>query len=124
MKDLQNKFGDKISIVGINSNDPDYEDEGFENMKQHAADWGLNFTYLIDDTQQVARDYGAVCTPDPFLFDQDGKLIFHGRLNNAMSPTEQSTENTMENIINKFLNNEEIPQEPMPSQGCSIKWKE
>lgn len=124
IKSLQEKFGDKISIVGINSNDSNYPSEGMENMKSQAKSWNLNFTYLLDDTQQVARDYGAVCTPDPFLFDKDGKLVFHGRINNAMSPSEEPTENTMEDIINKLLNNEAIPQESMPSQGCSIKWKE
>lgn len=124
MKDLQHKFGDKISIVGINSNDPDYPDEGMDNMKKHVADWDLNFTYLIDDTQKIAKDYGAVCTPDPFLFDKDFKLVFHGRINDAMSPDATAQEHTMEEVITNLLSGRKISNEFKPSMGCSIKWIE
>ena len=93
-----------------------------ENMKKHAREWHLTISYLLDDTQAVAKDYGAVCTPDPFLFNANGKLVFHGRLNNAMSPTDQPSEDTMAEVITKLLNNEPLPIEPLPSQGCSIKW--
>lgn len=123
IKNLHQKFFDKINIVGINSNDPDYPDEGMDNMKKYANDWGLPIAYLLDDTQEVAKKYGAVCTPDPFLFDEKGNLVFHGRIDNAMSPDAVATQNTMEIIISKMLNNEQIGDEILPSQGCSIKWK-
>lgn len=123
--ELQKQFKDKdVSIVGINSNDPEYQEEGFENMKKFAAERGINFTYLIDDTQEVAKSYGATCTPDPFLFDKDMKLVFHGRLDDALTLDSKATEQTMENNINKVLNGEKIEKDFEASMGCSIKWKE
>ena len=121
---LQEKFKDKINILGINSNDSDYEGEGMENMKKFVEENEINFPYLLDDTQETARLYGAVCTPDPFLFDADYKLVFHGRIDDAMTPESEATENTMEDNINKVLNNEKIDDFFKPSIGCSIKWKD
>src|SRR5919206_2713849 len=75
---LQNRFDPSdLQVIGINSNDPNYKDEGFDNMVLFAKEHRLNFPYLIDDTQDIAKAYGAVCTPDPFLFF-DGKLAYHG----------------------------------------------
>jgi hypothetical protein len=84
---------------------------------------GIKFTYLVDETQQVAKRYGAVCTPDPFLFDQNRKLIFHGRIDNAMKPEDVATEKTMVLNIEKLLQGNKIEKDFDPSMGCSIKWK-
>lgn len=122
--EIYNKFKDKIAIIGINSNDPtNYPDDSFENMKKFAKEKGIKFTYLVDETQQVAKKYGAVCTPDPFLFDQDRKLIFHGRIDNAMKPEDVATEKTMILNIEKFLYGKKVEKDFDPSMGCSIKWK-
>ncbi|MGI0003432.1 MAG: thioredoxin family protein [Nitrosopumilaceae archaeon] len=122
--EIYNKFKDKIAIIGINSNDPtNYPDDSFENMKKFAKEKGIKFTYLVDETQQVAKKYGAVCTPDPFLFDQDRKLIFHGRIDNVMKPEDVATEKTMILNIEKFLYGKKIEKDFDPSMGCSIKWK-
>jgi peroxiredoxin len=83
----------------------------------------LNFPYVIDDTQQIAKLYGAVCTPDPFLFDQNRRLVFHGKINDAMEPEMTPQEHVMENNIRKVLKGETIEKEFDPSIGCSIKWK-
>jgi len=80
---LHEKYKDKVAVVGINSNDPGYEGEGMENMKGFARERNIGFPYLFDDTQKVARAYGATCTPDPFLFDKEQKLVFHGRKKSA-----------------------------------------
>jgi len=122
LNQLQQKFGDKIAIIGINSNDPEYEGEGFEKMKQFAKERDIQYAYLLDDTQETAKAYGATCTPDPFLFDKDGKLVFHGKINNAMQPEDVATENTMESNIEKMLGGEKIDPWFDPSLGCSIKW--
>jgi peroxiredoxin len=119
---LQKKFVGKATIIGINSNDSGYPGEGFENMKKFAAEKNINFPYLIDETQEVAKAYGAVCTPDPFLFDKDGKLVFHGKIDNSLELDAKATEQTMENNINKVLKGEKINGFE-PSMGCSIKWK-
>jgi len=125
IKELHNKFKDQISIVGINSNDSvKYPDDDFDSMKIVAKEKGLEIDYLIDDTQEIAKKYGAVCTPDPFLFDSDKKLVFHGRIDDAMNPDAKVTEKVMINNIEKFLNGQKIEKDFDPSIGCSIKWKE
>lgn len=125
IKEVHEKFKDKIAVVGINSNDPiNYPDDSFENMKIIAKEKGIKFDYLVDETQEIAQKYGAICTPDPFLFDKEKRLIFHGRIDNAMKPEDTATEKTMINNIEKFLSGEKIKKDFDPSIGCSIKWKE
>jgi peroxiredoxin len=92
-------------------------------MKKFAVEKKIAFSYLVDDTQQVAKRYGAVCTPDPFLFDKQRKLVFHGRIDNAMKPDDRATEKTMIVNIEKLLSGQPIPKDFDPSIGCSIKWK-
>ena len=121
---LQSRFPkSELQIVGINSNDPSYQDEGFENMINFSKENNLNFPYLIDDTQQIARSYGAVCTPDPFLFDQNKNLVFHGKINDAMEPEMTPQVHVMENNIKRLLDGKSIENDFDPSIGCSIKWK-
>ena len=123
--ELQNKFGSKVAIIGINSNDStNYPEDSFENMKKTASERGIKFDYLWDETQQIAKKYGAMCTPDPFLFNKEGNLVFHGRIDNAMKPDDVATEKTMSINIEKMLSNEKIEKDFDPSIGCSIKWKE
>ncbi len=125
INEVHEKFKDKIAVVGINSNDPiNYPDDSFENMKIIAKEKGIKFDYLVDETQEIAQKYGAICTPDPFLFDKEKRLIFHGRIDNAMKPEDTATEKTMINNIEKFLLGEKIKKDFDPSIGCSIKWKE
>lgn len=120
---LQEKFKGSLRVVGINSNDANYEGEGFENMVRFAKERKMNFPYLFDETQNVARAYGAVCTPDPFLFDAGKKLVFHGRINDAMEPEQKPKTQVMEINVRKLLNGEKIEKTFDPSIGCSIKWK-
>lgn len=121
---LQGKFKPSdLQVIGINSNDPSYEGEGFENMISFAKDNRLNFPYLIDDEQEIARNYGAVCTPDPFLFDAGRGLVFHGRINDALEPEAVPKVAVMETNVRRILNGQEIEKDFEPSIGCSIKWK-
>ncbi len=124
MNEIYEKFKGKIAMVGINTNDStNYPDDSFENMKKFAKEKSINFTYLVDETQQVAKKYGAVCTPDPFLFDKERKLVFHGRIDNAMRPEDRPSEKTMIQNIEKLLSGKKIEKDFDPSMGCSIKWK-
>jgi peroxiredoxin len=121
---LQSTFKpSELQVIGVNSNDPDYEGEGFENMVRFARQYKINFPYLIDDSQDVARAYGAVCTPDPFLFDVEHKLVFHGRINDALEPGMTPNIPIMESNVRKVLQGEKIEKDFDPSIGCSIKWK-
>jgi len=124
IKQIHEKFKESIALVGINSNDStEYPDDSFENMKKIADEKGMKFDYLVDEKQDMAKKYGAICTPDPFLFDQNRKLVFHGRIDNAMNPDDTATENTMQRNIEKYLAGEKIEKDFDPSIGCSIKWK-
>jgi len=121
---LQSMFKtSELQVASINSNDPNYEGEGFDNMIKFAREYKLNFPYLIDDTQLMAKAYGAVCTPDPFLFDQERRLVFHGRINDALEPEMTPKVSIMENNVRKVLRGEKIEKDFDPSIGCSIKWK-
>ncbi len=125
LKEIHEKFNGKVPLVGINSNDStNYPDDSFENMKKIADEKGIKFDYLVDDSQEIAKKYGATCTPDPFLFDKDRKLVFHGKIDNAMNLDDSVTEKTMIDNMEKLLANEKIRKDFDPSIGCSIKWKE
>ena len=131
---LHKEFGDRIAFVGINSSDTAYPGEGHENMKAFAKERGIAFPYLIDEDGTVAHAYGASCTPDPFLFDRDGRLVFHGRITDALEPQEEVKEHTMRENMRKLLAGGPMGLasapvdgqiEPWfnPSLGCSIKFK-
>ncbi len=125
INEIHEKFKDRVALVGINSNDPtNYPDDNFENMKKVAREKGIKYDYLVDDSQEIAKKYGATCTPDPFLFDKERKLVFHGRIDNAMNPDDTATEKTMISNIEKLLAGEKIEKNFDPSIGCSIKWRE
>ena len=121
---LQSKFSrPDLQVIAINSNDPNYQDEGFENMKRFVKEYSLNFPYLFDGTQTTARSYGAVCTPDPFLFNSERKLVFHGKINDAIEPDMTPNVQTMEENVKKLLRGQDLEKDFDPSVGCSIKWK-
>ena len=125
LNELYDKFGSEIAMVGINSNDPvDYPEDSFDAMKQTAKEKGFMFDYLVDETQQVAKTYGAVCTPDPFLFDANRRLVFHGRIDDAAGPEDAVTQKTMATNIRRMLDGRPVEKSFDPSIGCSIKWRD
>jgi peroxiredoxin len=120
---LRSKFSTyELAILGINSNDPNYENEGFDNMIKFGKEYKLNFPYLIDETQNIARSYGAVCTPDPFLFNDKRRLAYHGRINDAVDPQMSPKIPILENNVKKLISGNVIEKDFFPSIGCSIKW--
>ncbi|WP_018259298.1 thioredoxin family protein [Halomicrobium katesii] len=119
---------DGVAVVGINANDPEeYPDDSFEKMRELVDDGTVDYdAYLFDESQGTAAAYGARCTPDPFLFVDDGgtfRLAYHGRLDDATDPDDDPTEREMKAHIETLLAGEEITAEAKPSRGCSIKWK-
>jgi len=125
--DLQEKYKDNgLVIVGINSNESEsekYSEDSYDGMVKTAAEKGFNFVYLHDETQEIAKSYGASCTPDPFLFDSEQKLVYHGRLNNQMEPDDTPTEHDMDKAVAAVLSGNKPEHEFLFSLGCSIKWK-
>lgn len=121
---LQNDYADKgVVVVGINANDAEnYPEDSFENMQEFAKTFGYEY-YLFDESQEVAKAYGAVCTPDPFVFDKHHKLVYHGRINDAMSPEDTPSRHDLREVLEKMLAGETVEEWFVPSMGCSIKWK-
>jgi peroxiredoxin len=120
---------DDLAVVGINPNDAgEYPEDSFERMRELVDDGTIAYdAYLRDESQDVARAYGATCTPDPFLLDNEGdefRLAYHGRLDDALNPEDEPTEREMKAIVDRLLAGEEIDDEFRPSRGCSIKWKD
>jgi len=122
---LQKKFSDnKVRLIGISPNDViAYPEDSFENMKLFAKEYELNFPYLIDETQQTAKNYGAVCTPDIYVYNEDRKLKYRGRLDDNWQDESLVKTKDLERAIEEILDGKEISFEQIPSMGCSIKWK-
>jgi peroxiredoxin len=126
LKQLYDKYSKKgLAMFGINSNDTKaYEEDNFENMKKVSKEQKFGFPYLLDETQEIAKAYGAACTPDPFLFDSSCKLVYHGRIDDAhMQPHENAKTNELEDAITQTLKGEKVSIKEQPSLGCNIKWK-
>lgn len=114
-----------VQFVGICSNDPtDYPEDRFENIKKHAWEKGYNFPYLHDETQCVARNYGAVCTPDIFVYDSERKLAYHGRIDDNWKEPSKVTRHDLKEAIDALLAGKKSSEDQFPSMGCSIKWRE
>lgn len=123
---LQKKYAlDGLQIIGINSNDPtDYPEDSATGMKKAAEENGFNFPYLIDIEQETAKKYGAMCTPDPYLFNEKRELVYHGRFDDAhKAPHSAAKTSEMEEAIAQLLTGKEITVQTFPSMGCSIKWR-
>lgn len=116
-----------VHVVAIMSNDAErYPDDSYENMVEESKKWEYPFPYLFDDTQKVARAYGAVCTPDYFGYNADLQLQYRGRLN-ATTPSRPAETTDKPDLLEAMLQIAETgsgPDEQIPSMGCSIKWKE
>jgi peroxiredoxin len=120
---LHKEFSDSVAFVCINSSDPEYPGEGLKNSQDFAQERGIVFPYLMDEEGTIAKNYGATCTPDPFLFDADNKLVFHGRIVDALEPQQPVSERVMHGVMKKLVAGEAIEPWFDPSVGCSIKFK-
>lgn len=114
-----------INSVAIMSNDPAlYEEDSFENMKKTAAEFGFPFPYLWDQSQQVARDYGAVCTPDFFGYNAGLKLQYRGRLDASRKDTAATdARRDLFEAMRQVAETGRGPELQIPGMGCSIKWR-
>ena len=114
-----------LAVVAISANDVDsHPDDSPEQMRREKAEAGYTFPYLYDESQEVARAYGAACTPDFFLFDADRRLVYRGRFD-ASSPgrPDPVTGADLRAAADAVLSGREPPAEQRPSMGCNIKWK-
>jgi peroxiredoxin len=112
-----------INTVAMMSNDPtDYPEDSFENMQKLAQDMALPFPYLLDDTQQIAKDYGAVCTPDFFGFNNKFELQYRGRFDESRKETAPNSTRDLYHAMKLVAETGTGPIEQIASIGCSIKW--
>lgn len=114
-----------IGTVAIMSNDPsDYPEDSFENMKLVAARCRYPFPYLLDATQQVARAYGAVCTPDFFGYNARLELQYRGRLDaSGREAAPPDARRDLYEAMKAIAETGYGPRDQIPSIGCSIKWR-
>jgi len=126
VKDAAALAGDGVAAVAVMPNDTAaYPADSFDNMTLFAREHGFGFPYLIDRTQEVARSYGAVCTPDFFGFDKDLKLRYRGRMY-EMAPglkLKPGVTHELLEAMRQIARTGSGPKEQAPSMGCSIKWR-
>ena len=120
-KDLEN---DGIKSIAIMSNDPKrYEEDSFDNMIKFSKNHNFNFPYVIDETQEVAKTYGAVCTPDFFGYNKDLELQYRGRIRELQNlKTTKNGDSELKKAMKMIAKSNKGPNEQFPSMGCSIKW--
>ena len=123
--ELQNKFlTHGICFVGINPNDTvRYPDDSMENMKKLAVERKISFPYLSDETQNVAKSYDAVCTPDIFVYGPERTLLYRGRVDDNWKKPKQVIKKDLKSAIDLILAGKTVCADQIPSMGCSIKWK-
>ncbi len=114
-----------ISFIAINSNDVEnYPEDSLEKMKEVAERLGYPFPYLFDETQEVAKAYGAECTPDFFVFDKDLRLVYRGQMDDSRPGNGVPvTGKDLRRVLDCILEGKEVPKDQKPSIGCNIKWK-
>jgi peroxiredoxin len=126
VRDTRELTAQGVGCVGIMSNDPsDYPEDSFENMQRVAAEFDFPFPYLLDETQAVAKAYGAVCTPDFFGYNATLSLQYRGRLDASRKEAAPAdARRDLFEAMSLVATTGQGPQEQIPSMGCSIKWRE
>lgn len=116
----------EIGFVAISSNDPvKYPDDAPDKLRLMALECQMPFSVLFDESQDVARAYGAACTPDFFVFDADQRLYYRGRLDDSTPGNGRPvTGADLRGVLERLLGGQAAPTEQIPSMGCGIKWRD
>jgi peroxiredoxin len=125
VRDLAELKQHGIQAIAVMSNDPsEYTEDSFDNMKKVAAEFGFPFPYVIDESQQVARAYGAVCTPDFFGFNRDLELQYRGRFDESRKEAApDGVRRDLFEAMKEIAATQHGPADQIAGMGCSIKWK-
>ena len=124
VEDCKNLKKEGVNSIAIMSNDTkEYPEDSFENMKIFSKKFNFSFPYLIDDTQKIAKAYGAVCTPDFFGYNSKLELQYRGRIRELkdLKPI-NSGESDLSRAMRLIIKTGKGPKEQIPSMGCNIKW--
>ena len=125
MMAIRSEYKDKgVALVVINPNDEvRYPADSFENMVTRAKDKGFNFPYLRDETQEVARAYGATRTPEVFVLDSDRRLVYHGRIDDNEHEPDRVVSHDLRRALDELLAGKPISTPETTPVGCTVKWK-
>jgi len=124
MVQIQKEYSAKgVTLVAINSNDDTgYPEDSYPNMIKRAKERGFNFPYLRDNSQEIAKKYGAICTPHVFAFDQQRRLQYKGRIDDNRNPESVKTKD-LRNALDAILAGHQPSVQETRPFGCSVKWK-
>ena len=113
-----------VQLVGICSNDSDeYPEDSFESLRARWQEKSYGFPYLYDESQEVAKSFGAVCTPDIFVFNSQRELVYRGRFDDSWKDSQKVQKQELKQAIKDVLETDKVNFDEHPSMGCSIKWK-
>ena len=123
---LASEYQEKgVGFVAINSNDvKNYPDDSPEKMVEDAKRLGYPFPYVFDETQEVAKAYGATCTPDFFVYDEDDELVYRGQLDDSRPNKGSADGKDVRTALDNLLSGAPPIKHQRPSVGCNIKWKQ
>jgi peroxiredoxin len=115
--------GKGVGVIVINSNDPaSYPEDSFTEMQARAKQLGFTFPYVVDTTSGVARSFDATRTPEAFLFDKDGKLVYHGAIDDSQK-ADQVSKHFLQDAIDAATAGKDIPVKETKFVGCGIKYR-
>jgi len=129
LEDVRRYAPEGLKVVAISSNDAvQYPEDGPDKMKEKSQALGMTFPYLYDESQQVARSFDAACTPECYLFDVTGKLVFHGTINDSTindNPKDgsQAQKRFLATAVEQLLAGRPVEPSFVHPMGCSIKWR-
>lgn len=125
LMDIQTKYSSKsLQLLAISSNNAvKYPEDSFEQMKERSIMRIFNFPYLYDESQDVAKEFGATHTPEVFVFDVNRKLKYHGKIDDNWQEPEKVVNKYLEEAIDEILDSKEVSVPETFSIGCTIKWK-
>jgi len=123
--DLGNAYSSKgIGVIAVNANDPKVaEEDAYDVMQQRAKERGMQFPYVVDETSNVAKAFGATKTPEAFLFDKDGKLVYHGTIDDNGEDASKVEKPYLKNALEDVLAGREVAVKETKSIGCGIKFR-
>jgi len=115
--------GKGVGVIVINSNDPaDYPEDSYGEMQKRSEQLGFTFPYVVDATSDVARSYGATRTPEAFLFDKDGKLVYHGAIDDSKE-ADKVAQHFLQDAIDELVAGKQIATKETKFVGCGIKFR-
>ena len=122
---LAHEYGPRgVAMVGVCSNDAnDYPDDAPPRLLERWRAKDYRFPYLVDESQEVARAFGAVCTPDIFVYDRDRRLAYHGRIDDSWKDPAAVKRRELAEAVEAVLSGAKPSGEQVPTMGCNIKWR-